>query len=41
MPGVWMFSGSSSPDLHQLLDLATVTLPQVAIIGLKLREVLR
>ena len=41
MPGVWMWSGSSAPGSHELLDLGDGHRPAVAIIGLKLRAVLR
>ena len=41
MPGVWMWSGSSVPVSTSSSTSATVTLPAVAIIGLKLRAVLR
>ena len=41
MPGVWIWSGSSSPTSTSCSTSATQTLPQVAIIGLKFREVFR
>ena len=41
MPGVWMWSGSMSPGSTRCSTSAMVSLPAVAIIGLKLRAVLR
>src|SRR5947199_6859144 len=41
MPGVWMWSGSIWPAGTRCSTSATVTLAAVAIIGLKLRAVLR
>src|SRR5438128_610296 len=41
MPGVWIWSGSSSPISTSCSTSATQTLPQLAIIGLKFREVFR
>src|SRR6267143_409630 len=41
IPGVWIWSGSSSPISTSCSTSATQTLPQVAIIGLKFREVFR
>src|SRR5216683_1448005 len=41
MPGVWMWSGSSSPAGTSCSTSATVTFAAVAIIGLKLRAVLQ
>ena len=41
MPGVWMSSGSISPGSTRCSTSAIVSLPAVAIIGLKLRAVLR
>ena len=41
MPGVWMSSGASSPTSTSCSTSATQTCPQVAIIGLKFRAVLR
>ena len=41
MPGVWTSSGSSSPTSTSCSTSATQTSPQVAIIGLKFRAVLR
>src|SRR5215216_1664135 len=41
MPGVWMQSGSSSPAGTRCSTSATVIFAAVAIIGLKLRAVLR
>jgi CheY-like chemotaxis protein len=41
IPGVTMWSGSISPDCTRCSTSATVTLPALAIIGLKLRAVLR
>src|SRR5438445_13886871 len=37
MPGVWIWSGSSSPISTSCSTSATQTLPQLAIIGLKFR----
>ena len=41
MPGVWMQFGSISPGFTRCSTSATVTRAAVAIIGLKLRAVLR
>ncbi len=41
MPGVWMASLSSAPTGTSSSTSATVTLPAVAIIGLKFRAVFR
>ena len=41
MPGVWISSGSSSPGSTMISASATVILPQVAALGLKLRAVRR
>src|SRR5262249_61658033 len=41
MPGVWMWSGLSSPAGTRCSTSATVIFAAVAIIGLKLRAVLR
>ncbi len=41
MPGTWMLFGSSSPTSTRCSTSATQILPQVAIIGLKLRAVSR
>src|ERR1700757_4324788 len=41
IPGVWMWSGLSSPAGTRCSTSATVTFAAVAIIGLKLRAVLR
>ena len=41
MPGVWIWSGSSSPISTSCSTSAMVILPAVATFGLKLRAVIR
>ncbi len=41
MPGVMMWSASNAPSATISSTCATVTLPAVAMIGLKLRAVIR